>query len=310
MQFITFVSAAAATVATVSATRSAVTLNKGCDKSQPYARIINRCDYTVNLWSVLKGNGCPTAEMVTLKTGESYSENYAMASQTEGGRGVSIKVSKTEECKGNDITQLEYFMDDREQTPKAFQMNYLDVSYVDCLDGDCPSKKEGFYLQVGSKTARIAKVTSDNSWCPILSCHDAISCAKMAYILPDDVQTRTCDFKSSMDLYLCGSEAPSADDDKPVPVVPTSKKVEPVVPTSKEVEYSAPKPTTTAEAVSSVEAYKVIASAVVTPVAEIKDAVSLKVKTNIVYVTKYEYVNAKRAEHAHAHARRHQPFRA
>jgi hypothetical protein len=300
---LTLLSVAAATVATVSATRSAVTLNKGCDKSQPYARIINRCDYPVNLWSVLKGNGCPTAEMVTLKTGESYSENYAMASQTEGGRGVSIKVSKTEECKGNDITQLEYFLDDRDETPKAFQMNYLDVSYVDCLDGDCPSKKEGFYLQVGSKTARTAKVTSDNSWCPVLSCHDAKSCAKMAYIMPDDVQTRTCDFKSSMDLYLCGSEAPSADDDKPVPVVPTSKKAE----------YTAPKPTsTTAEAVSSAEAevYKVSAAAVVTPVAEIKDAVTPKVKTSIVYVTKYEYVNAKRAEHAHAHARRHQPFRA
>jgi hypothetical protein len=304
MQLVTFISAAAATVATVSATRSAVTLNKGCDESQPYARIVNRCDYPVNLWSVLKGNGCPTTEMVTLKKGETYSENYAMASKTDGGKGVSIKISKTEVCKGNDITQLEYFMDDRDETPKPFQMNYLDVSYVDCLDGDCPSKKEGFYLQAGTQTARAAKATSDNSWCPVLSCSDPISCAKMAYILPDDVQTRTCDFKSNLVLYLCGSHAPSSDDDKPAsapaPAPPAS---------SKQPEYSAPKPATTLKPASSADSYKVNVAAV-TPAAEIKDAVKPKVKTEVVYVTKYEYINAKRSEHAHAHARRHQPFRA
>lgn len=303
MQFITLLSAAAATIATASAERSAVTLNKGCDKSKPYARIVNRCDYPVNLWSVLKGQGCPASQMVTLKKGESYAENYAKATDTQDGRGVSIKISKTEDCKANDITQLEYFLDNRAQTPPAFQLNYLDVSYVDCLDGDCPSKKEGFYLQAGNSDVRASKVTTDNSWCPILACHDAASCAKMAYILPDDIQTKTCDFESSMTFYMCGSNAPSEGDDVPASSAPASS--------SKKVETPAPKPSTTAKAPSSAADYKVNAAAV-TPIAEIKDNKPPKVKTKVVYVTAYEYVNAKRSEHghAHAHARRHQPFRA
>jgi hypothetical protein len=239
--------------------------------------------------------------MVTLKKGETYSENYAKATDTQDGRGVSIKISKTEQCKGNDITQLEYFLDNRPETPSSFQLNYLDVSYVDCLDGDCPSKSEGYYLQVGSSTVRSAKTTTDNSWCPILSCHDAISCAKMSYILPDDIQTKTCDFDSSMDFYLCGSHAPSSGDDKPAPSpVPSPPS------SSKKADTPTPSPTTKADAGE----YKVAAAAV-TPVAEIKDAAKTpKVKTKIVYVTAYEYVNAKRSEHAHAHARRHQPFHA
>jgi hypothetical protein len=307
MQLITFLSAAAATVATVSAERSAVTLNKGCDTSKPMARIINRCDYPVYIWSVLKGEGCPTNQMVTLNQGEIYSENYAKATDTMDGRGVSIKVSKTEQCKGNDITQLEYFLDDREETPAAFRLNYLDVSYVDCLGGDCPSKKEGYYLQVGSSKVRATKLTTDNSWCPILSCHDPISCALMSYILPDDIQTKTCDFESSMDFYMCGSHAPSEDDNKPATSSPAP------APSSKKPETPSPKPSTTSAAASSSAAdeYYGVKAAAVTPAAEIKDAAKApKVKTKVVYVTAYEYVNAKRSEHVHNHARRHQAFHA
>ncbi|KAF2824342.1 hypothetical protein CC86DRAFT_371695 [Ophiobolus disseminans] len=310
MQLITFLSAAAAAVATASAdsadasVRNAVTLNKSCDKSKPYARIINRCDYTVNLWSVLKGQGCPTAEMVTLKKGEVYAENYAYAKDTKDGRGVSIKISKTKECKGNDITQLEYFLDNRDITPKAFQLNYLDVSYVDCVH-DCPTKKEGYYLAAGSSTARTAKTAADGSWCPVLSCSDAASCAKMSYILPDDVQTKTCDLESSMDFYMCGSQPPSGDDETPASQAPASS--------SKQVETPAAKPSTTLKAVvSSAANYKVNVAAV-TNAPKIEDVVKApKVKTKVVYVTAYEYANAKRSEHvhAHAHARRHQPFNA
>jgi hypothetical protein len=298
MQLITFLSAAAATVATASA-RSAVSLNKSCDKSQPHARIINRCNYPVNIWSVFKGDGCPADAMVTLKKGESYSENYERATKDDEERGVSIKISKTEECKGNDITQLEYFLDQRPKTGDGFKLNYLDVSYVDCLGQDCPAMKEGYYLQVGSQTVRSAKATMDNSWCPIQSCHDPVSCALISYILPDDVRTKTCDLNSSMDFYLCGSQAPSEDDDTPVAVPAPSKKVD----------TPAPKPTSTAKAPAT-ENYK---AAAVTPAAEIKSAAyEPKVKTKVVYVTAYEYVNAKRSEHghAHAHARRHQPFHA
>lgn len=299
MQLVTFLSAAAATVALVSAERSAVTLNKGCDKSQPHARIVNRCDYPVNLWSVLKGDGCPSSQMVTLKKGESYYENYAKATDTGDGRGVSIKISKTDQCKGNDITQLEYFLDNRAQTPKDFQLNYLDVSYVDC-QSDCPTKQEGYYLQAGDSTIRATRKTTDNSWCPILACSDAASCAKMSYILPDDIQTKTCDFDSSMTFYMCGSNAPSEDDDKPATPAPAS---------SKKVDTPTPKPTPTAKAPSSPAAEYKVNVAAVTPVAEVKDKAP-KVKTKVVYVTAYEYVNAKRSEHVHAHARRHQAFHA
>jgi len=302
MQLITFLSTAAA-VATVSAdvARTAVTLNEGCDLSRPYARIINRCDYPVNIWSVLKGQGCPSTEMVTLKKGEVYAENYAYANETED-RGISIKISKTQQCKGNDITQLEYFLDNRDSTPKDFQLNYLDVSYVDCVS-DCPTKKEGYYLQAGSSTVRAERTTSDNSWCPILSCSDSASCAKMSYILPDDVQTKTCDLESSMDFYMCGSEAPGGDDETPASSAPASS--------SKQAATSAPKPSTTLKPVVSSAADYKIKVAAVTNAPKIDDTLKApKVKTKVVYVTAYEYVNAKRNEHAHAHARRHQPFKA
>lgn len=305
MQLITLLSTAA-TVATVTAdvARTAVNLNKQCDMSRPYARIINRCDYPVNIWSVLKGDGCPTDAMVTLKKGEVYAENYIYASKTSG-RGVSIKISKTEQCKGNDITQLEYFLDDVNPDTK-FRLNYLDVSYVDCAN-DCPTKQEGYYLQAGSQTARTARTSSDNSWCPVLSCGDSGACAKMSYILPDDVQTKTCDLESSMDFYMCGSQAPSGDDDKPASSAPAPAS------SSKKVESPASKPSTTLKPViSSAANYKVNVAAV-TNAPKIEDVVKApKVKTKVVYVTAYEYVNAKRHEHAHAHAhaRRHQPFHA
>jgi hypothetical protein len=320
MQLTTFISVAAV-VATASA-RTAVSLNKACDKSRPHARIINRCDYPVHIWSVLKGNGCPTDGMVTLKKGEVYAENYAYAKgdspeDSTNGTGISIKISKTEQCKGNDITQLEYFLDNRDITPKDFQLNYLDVSYVDCVE-DCPTKKEGYYLSAGSSTVRSARATADNSWCPVLACHDAISCALMSYILPDDVRTKTCDLESSMDFYMCGSHPPSGDgDDKPADEKPAysapaySAPAPAPVSSSKEVPSSTPKASSTLKAVvTSAANYKVDVAAVTNApqVKDVKEAIKAapKVKTEIVYVTAYEYVDAKR----HAHARRHQPFHA
>jgi hypothetical protein len=97
---------------------------------------------------------------------------------------------------------------------------------------------------------------------------------------------------------MCGSEAPSGDDTaSPAPA------------SSKKAESSSPKASSTVKAPTSAD-YKVNVAAV-TPAAEIKDSVKTpKVKTKVVYVTAYEYVNAKRHEHVHAHARRHQPFHA
>jgi len=299
MQLITFISAATAMVATASADRSAVTLQKSCNTAKPLARVINRCDYPVNLWSVYKGDGCPSTGMVTLKKGETYSENYPDVN--DGKTGVSIKISKTEECKGNDIVQLEYFL---EADKPDYNFNYLDVSYVDCLGDGCPTKAEGYYLVAGNQTGK-ASAGADNTWCPILSCSDAASCAKISYILPDDVQTKTCDVDSSMDFYMCGGNAPTgdygSDSDSDSDSTPAS------TPSSQKAVSSAPAVTSTQDSYN-----KVVAAAVTpSPVKDVKDTAqssSQKVKTEVVYVTAYEYVNAKR--HAHGHARRHQPFNA
>ncbi|OAL47771.1 hypothetical protein IQ07DRAFT_601822 [Pyrenochaeta sp. DS3sAY3a] len=283
MQLITFLSAASAMVATASA-RSAVELNKECKKSEPYARIVNRCDYPVYLWSVYKGDGCPTDQMVTLKKGETYNENYA--EPLGGDVGVSIKISKTKTCKPNDIVQLEYYL---ERNKGAFNFNYLDVSYVDCLGNDCPTKKEGYYLQSGNQTGKVT-ASAANTWCPILACNDPVSCAKMSYILPDDVQTKTCDLDQNMDFYMCGGEAPTEDYDS--------------------APASADKPAATSTQDSYSENFKVDAAAI-TNAPEIKEPEKghkTKTHVEVVYVTAYEYVNAKR--HAHGHARRHQPFHA
>ncbi|KAL5113857.1 hypothetical protein ACEQ8H_008277 [Pleosporales sp. CAS-2024a] len=308
----------AATVSADSTTRNAVSLKQSFNAAQPYARIINRCSYPVYLWSVFRGEGCPVSQMVTLNTGEIYAENYAMAQDTAAGRngqGVSIKISKAPQCKPNDITQLEYFMDNRDTTPKGYQMNYLDVSYVDCLGNNCPTRNEGYYLQVGTPSVRALRKTTDNSWCPILSCHDAASCALMSYVLPDDIQTKTCDLVSSMDFYLCGSQAPGPDDNNPAPLpnlpAPSPQKPAPPAPQS-----SSPSPA----ASTPVSLLKVHAAALPqtpppsspspTPApSPTSSSPTPKVKT--VYVTAYEYINArKRAEQAHRHARHHQPLNA
>ena len=46
--------------------------------------------------------------MVTLKKGDIYSQNYREL--REGKTAVSIKVPKTQQCKGNDIVQLAWRM--------------------------------------------------------------------------------------------------------------------------------------------------------------------------------------------------------
>ncbi|KAJ4316081.1 hypothetical protein N0V94_005640 [Neodidymelliopsis sp. IMI 364377] len=302
MQFITVLSVAASMVATASA-RSAVTLDAECDTSKPMARVHNRCPYDVYLWSVYKGDGCPTDEMVTLKSGATYQENYA---DPQGGDvGVSIKLSKTKQCKENDITQLEYFI---QKNSPGFNYNYLDVSYVDCPDNtaDCPTRQEGYYLVAGSQTGA-ATASSANTWCPVMSCSDPLSCNKISYVLPNDVQTKTCEPDQNMDFYMCGSEAPGDESDS---YSAAQSSATPATSSQKATTTQA-QPTSTAAASSTKDSYETelkVAAAAVTPAAKEVQTASQKVKTEVVYVTAYETVNAKR--HAHGHARRHQPFHA
>lgn len=299
MQLITVLSVAASMAATASA-RSAVTLNAECDTSKPMARIHNRCNYDVYLWSVYKGDGCPTDEMVKLKSGETYQENYA---DPKGGDvGVSIKISKSQQCKGNDITQLEYFI---QKNSPGFNYNYLDVSYVDCPSnsGDCPTRQEGYYLVAGSQTGAV-KASAANTWCPVMSCDDPTSCNKISYVLPDDVQTKTCEPDQNMNFYMCGGEAPG--DESSSSTAPSSS----AAPSTKATSTKAAA-TSSAAASSSADSsddFKVEAAAVTSAPQPEQVNNAQKTKTEVVYVTAYETINAKR--HAHGHARRHQPFHA
>jgi len=304
MQLINVISAAAAMAVTVSA-RSAITLNKSCDTSKPHAKVINRCPYEVNLWSVYKGNGCPSDEMVTLQPGETYSENYA---DPQGGDvGVSIKISKTNQCKGNPITQLEYFL---QKNSPGFNFNYLDVSYVDCQsnEDDCPTRQEGYHLVAGAQTGAV-KAAAENTWCPVLSCSNPDECNKISYVGAYDVQTKTCETTENMEFYMCGGEAPG-NEPAPSSSPSSSPKAESSAAPSttlKKQTSAAPKPTQTQDSYD-VDA-KVVAAAAVTPAPKVEEpVVNLKTKTEVVYVTAYQTVNAKR--HAHGHARRHAAYNA
>jgi hypothetical protein len=341
MQFITAISAAAVMAATVSA-RSAVTLGKSCDFSKPHTKVINRCPYEVNLWSVYKiedsKTGCPVDDMVTLQPGDTYSENYQ---DPNGGRaGISIKISKTEDCPKGEITQLEYFI---EATDPAFNSNYLDVSFVDCDNSTmatmtkCPARTEGFFLAAGSGQDR-----TDPTRCPHMSCWDECSCRDIAYMQPADKQTKSCGASQNMEFYMCGPESPYndvfLDPSNPNSVTKLRKdtcdkenrdknKSSSTAPatTLQQQTSAAPKPTETqteesygagakiaankADIGGNVAALKagldndVAAAAVTTaPKAELAE-VKLKTKTEVVYVTAYQTVNVKR--HAHGHARRH-----
>jgi hypothetical protein len=306
MQFLTI----AALVATASASVNVFNMNSTCDESQPKVRVVNRCPYKVHLWSVLKGQGCPGDDGVVLEQGAFYQENY----RVDGDTGVSIKISKGPQCKIGELLQLEYFI---ETNQPGYNYNYLDVSYVDG-GNKCPTKHEGYYLQVGNIDGQYM-ANDANEICPVLSCNSAESCAAMSYINPDDRQTKSCDSKADMNFYMCGGDAPGSENYTPAPVssaepISSSEKAKP---TSQEVKPSSSseevKPTSVVVASSAKveqpsisDAYNVIAAAAVTSAPEQPNAPNVKTQLEVVYVTKYEYVNAKRSEHGH----RHQHFRA
>ncbi|KAF2261544.1 hypothetical protein CC78DRAFT_349935 [Lojkania enalia] len=258
-----------------------------CDGSEPAApglgtaRVFNRCPYTVYMWSIVTALGCSPDEAIVLKPGESYSEGFRLP---EGDIGVSIKISKTKQCKGVDINQLEYFINNKSE---AYSSNYLDVSYVDCQGMDCPASNDGFYLKSGNAGGMYA-ANDVNEICPILSCSSAAECSTMAYVLPDDRQTKSCNIAADLDFYMCGSEAPGAEEPEPAS-------------SSQQVESSTPEPTST---VASSSEIKVVQEAAITPAAEEKPKV-YNVKTEVVYVTEVAYVNAKRHAHGHVHKRFH-----
>lgn len=265
------------------------------------ARVYNKCSKPVYLWSVLKEQGCDKGRMVKLEpNGAPYEEKYR---DDKSITGVSIKISWTEQCKGDgvDITQLEYYINHE----PGYNQNFLDMSFVDCLGGKCPGRDK-FYLKSGNNgDARLATAGADRAICPILSCSSEEQCGTMAYLLPHDVQTKSCEPAADMDLYLCADSADGGSYEQPEEeekeeesddLEEEEEKKEEPTPSEKK-----PEPT-----IVDVPSLAEKASAQVTPAPQEQPPQQPKIKTEVVYVTQYEYVNAKR----HAHNHRHKHFRA
>ncbi|KAF1980046.1 hypothetical protein BU23DRAFT_444032 [Bimuria novae-zelandiae CBS 107.79] len=278
------------------------------------AKIVNRCPYTVYVWSIFKEEGCATNDSFKLKPGGTYTQefrggkNMSKEERKKHDGGISLKLSKFPTCSGKDITQLEYKINDDDDEPDEIKGNFLDMSFVDCIGNleDCPGRTDGFYLKSGNKDGAYTSAVN-NEHCPVFNVYNAEEAAKVSYINWDDPQTKFCDFKADLDLYLCGGDAPDADDDSPE--VPTSSTAPSS--SSKIESSSAPSPTSykqkptpsTPAAPSSTEDAFVVAAAAVTEAP--KAPTAPVIKTEVVYVT--EYVDRRQV---HAHKRRHQHFHA
>ncbi|OAG04036.1 uncharacterized protein CC84DRAFT_1219270 [Paraphaeosphaeria sporulosa] len=293
-----FIIATAALVATSAASNivrreTTAALNAAFTASKPYAKVVNRCSYPVYLWSIEQEMGCDTEAGIVLKTGEIYHENF----RSNAAGGVSIKLSKFDTCGGKDITQLEYkIVNDQ----PGYNGNYLDMSFVDCTDNieNCPGRTDGFYMKSGNEGG-IHTSAVNNEHCPIFNVYDSEEAAKVSYINWNDRQTKYCQADANLQLFLCGGEAPGADEDTPFASSSASAS------SSAEIESSSAQPTSTSS--SSEEAAPSTteeANFVVAAAAAVTEAPAAPViKTEVVYVT--EFVKAR-----HAHGRRHQHFHA
>lgn len=263
------------------------------------SRVINRCPYDVYLWSVDKQLGCGKESSKLLKKNGGQWEEQ-MQDGTDGG--ISIKLSKWDDCGGKELSQLEYKIDN---STVGFTGNYLDMSFVDCqVKGDCPGWHDGFYLQSGKtgKTNQIYKASENNEHCPILKAANAAEAAKISYVLPDDRQTKYCNENADLVLYLCGDQAPDASAPSsaaPSSAAPSSSKAASsssykALPTTLQVTPS--KPASSAEDVQ-------VKAAAVTPAPQAPEPEAPKaVKTVVTYVTAYVDAPVRKR---HAHGRRH-----
>jgi hypothetical protein len=309
MQIITIASTAALVAIAAAAPSpgaNVFNLNSTCIESEPKVRVYNRCPYDVYLWSVLTGNGCPSGNGAVVKNGDFYQENFRPAVNEVG---TSIKISKTESCDPNDLLQLEYYI---ETSKPGYNYNYLDVSYVNCAETkSCPTASEGFYLKSGNVDGKFM-ANSLNNICPILSCGDWAECSKVAYVNWDDVQTKSCDPSADLDFYMCGGEEPGSDD---TPVIessaaassapaPTSTEQEVVPEYTSAVSSAAVSSAAASSAAASSAVEEEVVAAAITP-APVVASKPVHIRTKVVYVTEYAYVNAKRHEHGHNHKQFH-----
>ena len=261
-----------------------------------FAKVVNRCPYDVYLWSIDKEMGCSSGSTKKLSKGGSHTEQFRNG--TNGG--ISIKISKWNQCGGKDQTQLEYkIVYPGQGAPPG---NYLDMSFVDCRGGDCPGWKEGFYMGAG-KSGHVSiqqASTVNNERCPEFMVANPAEAAKVSYVLPDDRQTKWCQAKSNLDLYLCGSEKPDFSDESAPSAAPSSSKIAaPSQPQPSSFQVLPSKPA--AAPSKSADDVKVKAAEVTAaPKAPAPEAPK-NVKTVITYVT----VSVDAPQKRHAHGRRH-----
>lgn len=289
----------ALTLAALAATASAATAGKYIPNKDDFgiAKVVNRCSYDVYLWSIYKQVGC-TKDASTLLKKNGGQWQQRMKDGANGG--ISIKLSKWDQCGGKELSQLEYKIDNYPPTDErsAFNGNYLDMSFVDCQQGgDCPGWHDGFYMESAKTGNNVQAASENNEHCPILKSSNAVQAAKISYVLPDDRQTKFCGADTDLTLYLCGDEAPGASDNIPSAAPSSSKIAAPSQPkpTTFQVLPSKPvsAPSKPAEDVQ-------VKAAAVTPAPQAPAPEAPKaVKTVVKYVTVDTY------QKRHAHGRRH-----
>ncbi|KAF2201550.1 hypothetical protein GQ43DRAFT_32672 [Delitschia confertaspora ATCC 74209] len=300
MQFLT-VASAALFVAGAAAKTDVTSFQGSFDAAQPYVKIWNKCGHKVYAWSVIKGENCPGGQAIEIEDGSFYAENFR--DMDSDGTGVSIKISGEAHCDAQNLTQVEYC-----RTPTGpYKGNYIDMSYVNCQSGNCPSRKEGFYYKSGNQPDGMGgmkfKQDSFNN-CPIFSCSSAEECAKYAYVkYNDDFATRFCDLEANWEVYLCDPKGPDGGNTyKPAP--------------SSSSKESAP--SSTAAASSSTKEVELpsvsipikdIKAAAVTP-APVPEEPKIKYETVVVTATAYQVVEEQYKHKRHAHGHRHQRFHA
>jgi hypothetical protein len=285
MQYLTLAAITALTATASAKVNISFKNNATCDFEQPRARVVNRCPYDVYVWTVDSDNAydCRFDEPVVLGTGEAYAENFR---PTNIGA-VSIKISKNEVCQQHKITQLEY-----NYKP---EVNFLDISFVDCESGECPGRTDGYYLQSGNQDG-LYPSAENNEHCPICVAHDEQSAAECAYVKWDDRQTKSCSKDANLDFYVCGGHAPGEEPVAPIVKPSSSKPAYQPKPQTSTKEAPVPTPTAVESYVADVADVADVAAAAIT---EAPKAAADAVKTV------YETVYATQIVQAHRH-RRHQ----
>jgi len=266
------------------------------DPSKPGVTIVNKCDHDLTVWSVKKEAGCPSSDpTAVIPKGGKYQENYR---KSEGGIAVSIKISGDETCDPDNLTQVEY---NHETSKPGFNGNYVDMSYVNCKSGNCPSRKQGFWYQIGNHPDASGSIPAkfkmdENQNCPIWSCKGLQAdgtddCHNKAYVnYNDDFANRFCDLEANWEVYLCDPAGPNGSGSS----APSSSSA--AAPSSEKASSAAP--------ASSPASVVDIKAAAVTKAPEVEEKPTLKTKYETVVVTTTVVEEYRARRHVHGHQRR------